>query len=268
MSDEPTQTNRRNWDERVAIHLDDRTGIYDVEAFLRGGNALLPLELDEIGDVSGLKIAHLQCHFGIDTLSLARMGAEVTGLDFSASAISAARELARQSGVQANFVEANVYDAAQHLTPAGFDMVYVSWGAIIWLQDIRAWADAVAAVLKPGGRLFLAEGHPTLQQLEEVDGKLVVTYPLDTTLHFREEKTYAGDGQVLHNRDTFEWIHSMGSLFAALTEAGMRVESLREHDSLPWPAVPSMTQGEDRMFRMPEGRPSPPLAFTLTARKA
>lgn len=265
--DEQSETNRRNWDERVGIHIGDRSGIYNVEAFLRGETGLLPLELAEIGDVAGLKVAHLQCHFGIDTLSLARMGAQATGLDFSTSAIAAARELAQQAGIQAEFVEANVYDAAKHLTPGDFDLVYVSWGAINWLQDIGAWAATISTLLKPGGRLFVAEGHPALLQLEEIDGQLVVTYPLDTTLRFREEKTYAGDGQPMHNRDTFEWIHSTSSLITALLDNGMQLTSYREHDSLPWPAVSSMTQGDDRMFRMPEGKASPPLAFTLSASK-
>lgn len=268
MTNNHTETNRRNWDERVGIHVGDRSGIYNVEAFLRGESGLMPIESGEIGDVTGLRIAHLQCHFGIDTLSLARMGAQITGLDFSPSAIAAARELAQQTGLNADFVEANVYDATKHLPAQSFDLVYVSWGAINWLQDIRSWASTVSALLKTGGRLFMAEVHPALLQLEEIDGQLVVTYPLDTTLHFQEETTYAGDGQPLHNRDTFEWVHSTSSLITALLENGMKLSSYREHDSLPWPAVPSMVLGEDRMFRMPEGKAAPPLSFTLTAEKS
>jgi len=270
MSNPFTAANRLNWDERVDIHLRDTGEIYPIDAFRAGADALMPIEAAEIGDVSGLRIAHLQCHFGLDTLSLARRGAEVTGLDFSASAIEAARSLATETGIAADFVEGDVYEARARLSGA-FDIVYVTWGAINWLPDIRRWALVVASLLKPAGRLYLSEGHPFLLQTEQADGKLVVDWTwrtqAETPLAFDEDKTYAGDGTPLVTQRSYEWMHSLSDIVGGLTEAGLTLEFLHEHDSLPWPHVPMMQQGEDRMFRLPDDVAGPPLAFSLSARK-
>jgi SAM-dependent methyltransferase len=270
MTDRFTEANRLNWDERVSIHLRDNGAIYPIDAFRAGADTLMPIEAAEIGDVSGRRVAHLQCHFGLDTLSLARRGADVTGLDFSSSAVAGARALAGEAGLSASFVEGDVYKARSLLSDE-FDMVYVTWGAIIWLPDVRRWAQVVASLLKPGGHLYLAEGHPFLRQLEEEDGKLVVTYdwrtPIAAPLAFDEAGTYAGDGTALTARRSYEWMHSLSDIFGGLIEAGLVLEFLHEHDSIPWPAVPMMRQGEDRMYRLPDGIAGPPLAFSLSARK-
>src|SRR5262245_11273672 len=136
------EANRRNWDERVAVHRADRTGFYGVEEFRRGGDTLGPIEAGEIGDVRGKRLLHLQCHFGLDTLSLARRGATVTGLDFSAPAIAMARDLAAETGLTARFVESDVYEAHAAIADR-FDIVYVTWGALGWLNDIRRWTAVV-----------------------------------------------------------------------------------------------------------------------------
>ena len=265
-----TETNRQNWDERVAIHLRDSGAIYPIEAFRAGGDTLMPIEASEIGDVSGKRIAHLQCHFGLDSLSLARRGADVTGLDFSPSAIEAAKTLSAETGIAATFVEGDVYKARAVLS-GDFDMVYVTWGTIIWLPDIRGWAQVVASLLAPGGRLYLAEGHPFLRQLEEEDGRLVVTYDwrteTDKPLAFDEAETYAGDGTELSAKRSYEWIHSLSDVVSSVIDAGLTLEFLHEHDALPWPHVPMMKQGEDGLYRFPEGVVAPPLTFSLSAVK-
>jgi 2-polyprenyl-3-methyl-5-hydroxy-6-metoxy-1,4-benzoquinol methylase len=265
-----TAANRKTWDERVDIHLRDTGEIYPIDAFRNGADVLMPIEAGEIGDVSGLRIAHLQCHFGLDSLSLARRGADVTGLDFSASAIEAARALAAETGIEATFVEADVYEARARLS-GEFDVVYVTWGTIIWLPDIPRWAEVVASLLKPGGRLYLAESHPFLRQTEQADGKLVVDWtwrtPADAPLAFDEAETYAGDGTPLETQRSYEWMHSLSDIVGGLVDAGLTLEFLHEHDSLPWPHVPMMRQGEDRMFRLPEDVAGPPLSFSLSARK-
>lgn len=268
MSNPFTAANRANWDERVAIHLRDAGAIYPIEAFRAGADTLMPIEAAEIGDVSGGRIAHLQCHFGLDTLSLSRRGATVTGLDFSPAAIAAARTLAAETGIPADFVEGDVYEARALLT-GDFDLVYVSWGTIIWLPDIRRWAAVVASLLRPGGRLYLAEGHPSLSQFEEVDGRLVLTWdwktPVDRPLAFDDAETYAGDGTALKTPRSYEWIHPISDVVTALVDAGLRLDFLHEHDAVPWAAVPMMRQGEDRLFRMPGDTAGPPLAFSLGA---
>ena len=144
--------NRRRWDEAVALHIKGDSKVYRLSAFRAGADILGPIENDELGDVAGKRVLHLQCHFGLDTLCLARRGAEVTGLDFSSAAIKAARALSRETGVPATFVEGNLYDAPD-LIDGAFDLVFVTWGAINWLPDIGRWAEIVAHFLKPGGAL-------------------------------------------------------------------------------------------------------------------
>jgi len=268
MTDAHMDVNRASWDERVAIHLRDDGRIYPIAAFKAGADALMPIEAGEIGDVSGKRIAHLQCHFGMDSLSLARRGADVTGLDFSPAAIATARALSAETTIPATFVEGDVYEA-RSLLSGDFDMVYVTWGTIIWLPDIRRWAEVASSLLKPGGRLYLAEGHPFLNQIDQTGGDLVVTWdwrtPIDQPLVFEEAETYAGDGTPLTAQRTFEWIHPLSDIVTGLIDAGLTLDVLREHDALPWPAVPMMQQGEDGLFRLPPDRAGPPLAFSLQA---
>lgn len=270
MSDYFTKTNQLSWDERVAIHLRDDGDMYPIRAFLDGADVLLPIEALEIGDVSGLRVAHLQCHFGLDSLCLARRGADVTGLDFSAPAIEAARALSEKSGLPARFVEANVYDAQSHIG-SGFDLVYTTWGAIMWLEDVAGWGRVIGGLLKPGGRLYFADVHPFLNQMQERGGALVVGESWKAAdagpVRYEDAHTYAGDGAELSNRTTFEWSHSLSSIISSLADAGMALEFLHEHDSLPWQHLPMMQPGDDRMYRMPDGVLSPPLAMSLSARK-
>lgn len=264
------ETTKRSWDERVPLHADDQTGLYDVPGFLAGADTLSPIETAEIGDVAGLKIAHLQCHFGMDTLSLARRGAKVSGLDYSPAAIAKAEALAEQTGLEAEFVCADVYDTLKHLPGHAFDMVFVTCGAICWLPDLEPWAQVVAGLLKPGGKLYLCDVHPAMAQVEEDGGKLVMMYPTGRTgaegaLEFHDEESYAGDGTALQNTQTFEWIHSLSHIITSLMAADMSLEFLHEHDTLHWKAVPSMVAAPGNMFRLPDGLVGPHLAFSLMA---
>jgi len=149
---DPIDMNRRSWDERAAIHARDSTGFYTLDRFRAGESALNGIEADELGDVRGKRVLHLQCHIGLDTLRLARLGAVVTGLDFSGAAVEAARGLAGETGLQADFVQGTV-DEAPRLTPGPFDLVFTTWGVLCWLPDMRIWASVVASVLAPGGEL-------------------------------------------------------------------------------------------------------------------
>jgi SAM-dependent methyltransferase len=264
------ETNRRNWEDRVPIHVRDATGAYQIAAFLAGQDKLHPIEAAEIGDVRGRRLLHLQCHIGLDTLALARRGAEVTGLDFSARAIAAAHDFARRTGIAARFVEGNVYAAAR-LTPGPFDIVYTTWGTICWLPDVARWAQVIATVLAPGGLLYFADGHPAAQMLEEIGGRLVATYrwrtPPDAPLTFEDCTTYTGDPTPLANPRTCQWIHSLADIVSALLDAGLRIEMLHEHDRLPWKLFPMMVDAGESLCRLPDGVPSIPLALSLRARK-
>ncbi|MEE8272682.1 MAG: class I SAM-dependent methyltransferase, partial [Alphaproteobacteria bacterium] len=260
--------NRRRWDEVVDIHLKSGSGAYRVADFRAGRDVLLPIESGEIGDVDGRSLLHLQCHFGLDTLGLARRGATVTGLDFAPRAIAAARALSAETGVPGTFVEGNLYDAPA-LIDGRFDIVYVTWGAINWLPDIARWAAIAAGFLNPGGFLYLLEGHPAAEMLEPgVDGRLTPTYayfPADTPLVFDDDRTYTGDPDRLTNTRAYEWIHPLGAIVTALAETGLAIDFLHEHDRLVWQMFPSMTEGADRMFRLPPDHPPVPLAYSLKA---
>src|SRR5262245_836778 len=265
-----TEANRRNWDERVAVHRADRTGFYDVAGFHAGGDVLGPIESAEIGDVAGKRLLHLQCHFGLDTLSLARRGARVTGVDFSPAAIANARELAAAAELSARFVECNVYDARAAL-PETFDIVYSSWGAIFWLNDIHRWAGIVAASLRPGGFVYLAEGHPFAMMLEEEGGRLYCHFPWrsapDEPISEDSPTTYTGDNHVFVNTKSYSWNHALSDILGGLLDSGLRIDFLHEHEAVPWPIYRGAVQGEDRMFRLPEGYPRVALAFSLRASK-
>jgi 2-polyprenyl-3-methyl-5-hydroxy-6-metoxy-1,4-benzoquinol methylase len=151
---DPIDTNRRNWDERAAIHARDATGFYTLDRFRAGESAFQGIEAAALGDVRGKRVLHLQCHIGLDTLRLARLGAVATGLDFSGAAVNAARRLAEETGLKADFVQGTV-DEAPRLTPGPFDLIFTTWGALCWLPDMRLWARVIASVLAPGGRALL-----------------------------------------------------------------------------------------------------------------
>jgi SAM-dependent methyltransferase len=267
--------NQARWDEVVAIHVASTD--YEVRPFLAGEETLLPIEAREIGDIRGKSVVHLQCHFGLDTLNLARRGARVTGLDFSPQAVSAARDLAARAGLDARFVEGNLYDAPQIIAER-FDLVYVTWGAINWLPDIKGWAKVVAAMLKPGGELYLLEAHPiafALDQLGEdkqqrLAAPLVPTYDYfqaGRPLVFDSDVTYTGDETKVANTRTHEFLHAIGDILTGLLDAGLTLTYFAEHDSIAWAMWPKMIEGPDRMYRMPEGEPTLPLSFSLKVRK-
>jgi SAM-dependent methyltransferase len=260
--------NRRAWDERTLIHLRDTTGFYAVDKVLAGEDKLGPIEAAEIGEIRGLRGVHLQCHFGLDTICLSRRGGHMTGLDFSPQAIRTARELAAKTGQSIEFVEANVYDARAKLTGA-YDFAFVTWGAINWLPDIRAWAKVVASVLKPGGWLYLLEAHPVTLCLEQIDGRIVPHFPYrsaaDRPIVNDNATTYNGDPTVMQNQRMYEWMHPLSDTVNGLIEAGMRIEWLHEHDSLAWPLFPVMRKGADGNYWLPPETPHLPLSFSVRA---
>jgi len=267
---DPLEINRKNWDERVAIHARDSNGDYMLERFRAGEDALHEIEAAELGDITGKRVLHLQCHIGRDTLCLVRRGAIATGLDFSGPALTVARRLAAETGLEATFVHGTVNDAPR-LTPGPFDLVFTTWGTVCWLPDVARWADVIASVLKVGGELYFADLHPSFAVLEIADGKLVPTWDFDTPpdrpLEFVTPVTYTGDPTVMENQATREWIHSLSSVLGRLIEAGMTITMFREHEVLPWRGLPLLVPATERMWRLPDGYPRMPLSFSLRARK-
>lgn len=265
--DDLTRANWQRWNEVVDIHL--RSDDYGVAEFRAGGGDLTGVEAAEIGDVAGKRLLHLQCHFGLDTLRLARRGAVVTGLDYSPKAIAAARQLARDTGLDARFVIADVYDAPRFID-GRFDIVFVSWGALCWLPDIRRWAKIAAGLLDPGGFLYLLEAHPVaLAMMQRDDATFRVTddYFYDGAIAVHEDVTYTGDPDKLVNTRFYNWIHTLGAIVTAVTAAGLTLDYLHEHDQVPWRLYPTLVAGPDGNWRLPAGQPRLPLSFSLKANR-
>jgi len=256
------------WNATVPVHM--ASAFYDVEGWLTSGRGPRTREADVLGDVAGLELVHLQCHFGKDTLSWARVGARVTGLDFSDAAIDAARRLATRAGLadRAEFVCAPVSAAVDVLGGARFDVVYVSLGALCWLPSVAEWADQVAGLLRPGGRLFLHEVHPV--SLALADDDLTVVYP-----YFEQPEPYrdaqAGSyadvsaTQALPGDPTYGWNHGIGEILGALIEAGLRIDRLDEHDWTSFQRFPWLVETGEEEFVTPAGQVRVPLSFTLLA---
>ena len=259
------ELNRASWDERAPAHA--ASPDYAVDRFASDPAHLsdvVRFDLPLLGDIGGLRGVHLQCHIGTDTISLARLGASMTGLDFSNASLTQARRIAGLAGADVRFVQAEVYDALTVLEPASFDLVYTGIGALGWLPDIARWAAVVAGLLRPGGRLFIREGHPMLWALEDSrpDGLLVVEYPYferEEPMVFDEGGTYVETDAVFTHNRTHEWNHGLGEIMTALMTAGMDVTGFAEHDSVPWEALPGQMEriggGEwrlaDRPWRLP-----------------
>lgn len=289
MSEDYLEINRANWDSRAPIHAEN----YGIDALLADPQALsevVRFDLPRLGRLDGLDVVHLQCHLGTDTLSLARLGAaSVTGVDLSPVSLAEARQLATAAGVPIDYVEADVYSAPEMLDRQ-FDLVYTGIGAICWLPSIRRWAQTVAALLRPGGRLFIRDGHPVLNSLIQVElgpdpvdrgqqpsisgaGSQTLAlelayYEQEQWLTWREEHTYAGDDLVA-SPVSVEWNHGLAEIVTAVLDAGLQLTSLAEHDSVPWEPFPGLMShdpqtGEYRLTDRPQRLPA---SFTLTAVK-
>ncbi len=264
--------NRASWDERAPAHAASRDyAVAQFEADPAFLSEVVRFDRPRLGEVAGLRGLHLQCHIGTDTISLARLGAKMAGLDFSAASLAEARRLAESIDADVDFVEAEVYDAAQVLGRGQFDLVYTGVGALCWLPDIRRWAQVIADLLRPGGRLFLREGHPMLWALEDAreDCLLVVEYPYferEAPIVWDEGGTYVETDVAFEHNVTHEWNHGLGEIVTALLAVGMELTALVEHDSVPWEALPSqMERVGGREWRLIDRPWRLPHSYTLQA---
>ncbi|MCC6551430.1 MAG: class I SAM-dependent methyltransferase [Polyangiaceae bacterium] len=263
MADDWKTLNRASWNARTPVHLKSR--FYDLEGWKRGRCSLKPVEIEEVGDVRGKSLLHLQCHFGQDTLSWARRGASVVGLDFSDAAIAAARELAAEAGLPARFVCADVYDAAAAVGET-FDVVFTSYGVLGWLPDLEPWARQVAACMKPGGRFHLVEFHPFVWIFDDALEKIV--YPWDSRgapIHTEQTGTYADPGADVKVVDV-GWNHGIGTVVSALLGAGLVLEGLREHSYTAYAIFPGSMEVAPGRFQV-EKLPGAPLVYSLICRR-
>jgi SAM-dependent methyltransferase len=266
--DEHRAENFRNWESRVPVHAASLD--YNLAGLAADPAKLSPVvsyDRPWLGDLTGLDAVHVQCHIGTDTVSLARLGARVTGVDFSPGALAVARELARDCGIDARFVESELY-AIPKVLGAEFDLVYTGVGALNWLPDIAGWARVVAGLLRPGGRLYLRDAHPMLLTMdyERTDDLLSVVEPYfeAEAQYGHHERTYT-DGPTVACPGQYQWNHGLGETVQAVIGAGLSVTALREHKECEWQALSQLVEGDDGKFRLAEGADRLPLMFTLEA---
>jgi SAM-dependent methyltransferase len=262
--------NRAVWDERTGINY--RSAFYNVEGFRAGDVRLPAYEIEEVSDVLGKDLLHLQCHFGIDTLSWGRLGARVTGVDFSEQAISHARDLSSELGEPATFVCCDVLKLPAHLD-GGFDIVYTSHGVLGWLPDLDRWARVIAHFLRPGGIFYITELHPSVCPFDDSDGvtDLRVRFPYfarETPVPFPVQGSYADREAQVQQKVEYCWPHGIGEIVTALASAGLRIDFLHEWPFLRW-SLPFLVEHPDGTWRLPAEMPGEiPLAFSLKATKS
>jgi len=257
-------SNRALWDEITPVHLDS----YGVEKFL-AGKRWLPLKiLEEVGEVKGRSLLHLQCHFGLDSLAWVRKGAEVTGVDFSPKAIQAANELSQCAHLPAKFIQSDIYDLPQNLD-GSYDIVFTSIGVLCWLSDLNAWAEIIAHFLKPGGFFYIMDAHPLLNTFDE-EGQWRFKLP-----YFHQQAPYIWDDEgpdymdpdYIVKNPSYEWQWAVSDIINAVTYAGLQLAFFNEHCALADPVFPEMTQREDGLFTFPNMPVELPALFSLKARK-
>jgi SAM-dependent methyltransferase len=264
--------NREHWDSRADPHA--ASPDYGFERFRTDPSHLsttVRFDLERLGDLAGVEAVHLQCHIGTDTLSLARRGARMSGVDFSARSLAQARSLAASAGAEIEYRLGDVHDAADLFGRDGFDLVYTGVGALCWLPSIARWAGVVADLLRPGGRLFLREGHPMLWALHETADPPSLAYPYFETeepVIFEETETYvATEGELPATRSA-TWNHGLGEVVTALANRGLSITQFVEHDSVPWNALPGqMARDEREEWRLLDRPERLAASYTLQAIK-
>ncbi|MBP1990996.1 class I SAM-dependent methyltransferase [Paenibacillus eucommiae] len=259
--------NQKNWNDRTKLH--EKSSFYDLDTFISGRSSLLSVELNELGDLSGKSMLHLQCHFGQDTLSWARRGVKVTGVDFSDQAIQLARSLNETLQLDARFVCSDVYDIPQELPSEIFDVVYTSYGVLCWLPDLTRWAQIIYEMLKPGGIFYIAEQHPLADIFEVVEGQLKMTYSYfdADAMKFESDSSYVESEIKLNNKVTYEWLHPLSKIVNALVDAGLKINYIHEFPFCMYEKFPgAMIQTEDGWWKLKEGD-SIPMLFSIQATK-
>ena len=222
------EKNRSLWDGWTRLH--EHSDFYDLESFKAGRSSLKPLEIEEVGDVRDRSLLHLQCHFGQDTLSWARLGAQVTGVDFSEEAINLARALAAELDIPARFVRSNVYDLPQALDER-FDIVFTSYGVLAWLPDLDRWAEVIAHFLKPGGFFYIVEFHPLFEMLDDEGKQFAYPYfSAPRPLELRATGSYAAREATDFEHEEYNWPHPLSETINAVVRAGLRLEYVHEFD--------------------------------------
>lgn len=256
--------NQQTWDNKVDVHVN--SDFYQMDKFMAGASSLTPIEIPLLGDVSNQSLIHLQCHFGQDTLSLARMGAQVTGVDFSPKGIEKAKSLSQQLNVDADFVLSDVYSSPE-IIKKQFDIVFTSYGTITWLPDIQKWADVVASFLAPGGSFVFADFHPAMWMFDDDFNEVAFRYMNDAAIIESYEGTYADKSSKLVS-NTVSWNHGLAEVITALQKSGLTLEHFGEYDWSPYDAVNGMYEFAPGRYRITKFGNKLPLVFSLKMSKS
>jgi len=266
------EVNRKHWDERADVHVGSPE--YRVAELIGDPEAIsdvVRFDLPRLGDISGMRGIHLQCHIGTDTLSLHKQGAQMSGLDLSPRSIAQARQTAAAAGADIDYVLADVFSAPDVLPHEAFDLVYTGIGALCWIPSIDRWAQVVATLLKPGGMLFLREGHPMMWALDPVGDDLAVRYSYFETpepLVFDEPGTYVTTDATFTHTASHSWNHGLGEIVSALLAHGFEIRRLDEHTTIPWKAFDFMVAADEPgEFTLPTHTDRVPMSYTLVARR-
>ena len=262
--DQYFENNRQLWNRRAALHKE--SDFYDLKGFLQGETSLKSVEIKALGSVVGKSLLHLQCHFGLDTLSFERLGAEVTGVDFSEEAIGLAKSIRDEQGMTARFINSNVYDLDKHLNDR-FDVVFTSYGVICWLNDINSWARIVSQFLKPGGVFYIIEFHPVIMMFNEDTGEMIYPYfhqdePIEQIVQY----TYANPDELLDHKE-YSWNHSLADVVNALIDNGLVIDRLEEYPFSSYNCFPDLVAGKDGYFWHKKNQGNIPLMFSISATK-
>jgi len=259
------EVNKTTWDQKVNIHA--KSDFYNVDDFKKGQTSLNAYELDEVGDVKGKSLLHLQCHFGQDTMSWSRLGAKCTGIDLSSEGIKEAKKLNNELGLDAAFIESNLYDVPKKVDGT-FDVVFTSYGVVGWLPDLKTWGEIIASKLKKGGVFYMIEFHPIVWMFDFLQTPPKLTYPyLNKEVIYEEYKgTYTDNDADILSKE-YGWNHGLGEIVTALTDAGLEIEFLHEFEKSPYNSFPEMDTTEDGMFVLKENQRMFPLLFSIRAIK-
>lgn len=255
--------NRKSWNNKVDAHV--ASDFYNMEGFIKGKSSLNAIELDLLGDVKGKSILHLQCHFGQDSLSLARMGAKITGVDLSDKAIEKAKELAEQLELDANFICCDIYELPSILNQT-FDIVFTSYGTIGWLPDLDKWANLISNFLKPKGKFVFAEFHPVVWMFDDDFERIGYNYFKEDAIIETENGTYA-DREADLIQTTVSWNHSMSEVVNRLITNGLEINVLNEYDYSPYNCFKHTVEFEPSKFRIKHLGNKIPMVYAILASK-
>jgi SAM-dependent methyltransferase len=257
------EINRKSWDARVRSHV--TSDFYDVEAFKSGANSLSIIELDGLPDVAGKRLLHLQCHFGQDTLNWARLGAQVSGIDLSGAAITEAKQLRDEMGLEAEFVRSDVYALPRYLS-GQFDIIFTSYGSLCWLPDLKKWTEVVEHFLKPGGTVFIAEFHPVIYMLDWNSGRIAYPYFDRGPIREVNQGSYADPDAISEHEEVF-WLHPLSDVVTPMVHQGWQLQEFKEYDFSPWSCFDNLQQRADREFVYVVDGVSIPLVYSLKFKK-